>query len=242
MSFLKQSIALPSGRIELDLPDGVHVPSPSTVELAGLLDVQPGERVLELGCGSGLLSIAAARLGARESVAVDIDPLALETTLFNARANGVEDVVTVLEGSWYEAVSDLEQAPFDVIIAVAPQTPAFSDIGPRYGGRYGTDHLFSIIDGAGDHLEPGGGRLWLLVISLADVGAVMNRLRNLFCDVRLLKTSKRFFSREEYEGLARGLFNYLLNLRREGKASFEVCDDGTCHFRNYFIRAANNRL
>jgi len=48
-----------------------------------------GERVLDYGCGSGILAIAAAKLGAAEVDAVDLDPLALKTTGENARANEV---------------------------------------------------------------------------------------------------------------------------------------------------------
>jgi len=48
-----------------------------------------GLRVLDYGCGSGILAIVAAKLGAGEIAAVDIDPQALETTAANASANGV---------------------------------------------------------------------------------------------------------------------------------------------------------
>ncbi|HEX9396964.1 MAG TPA: 50S ribosomal protein L11 methyltransferase [Burkholderiales bacterium] len=48
-----------------------------------------GERVLDYGCGSGILAIAAARLGASLVDATDIDPQAVETTLQNAAANAV---------------------------------------------------------------------------------------------------------------------------------------------------------
>jgi ribosomal protein L11 methyltransferase len=51
--------------------------------------IQGGERVLDYGCGSGILAIAAAKLGASETHAVDIDPQALETTAENARTNRV---------------------------------------------------------------------------------------------------------------------------------------------------------
>ena len=49
-----------------------------------------GEQVLDYGCGSGILAIAAAKLGARRVDAIDIDPLAVEVTRENARANGVQ--------------------------------------------------------------------------------------------------------------------------------------------------------
>ena len=63
----------------------------STRMLLAELDARPptGLDVLDFGCGSGILSVAAARLGARSVTAVDIDPEALEVTEANASANGV---------------------------------------------------------------------------------------------------------------------------------------------------------
>lgn len=49
-----------------------------------------GKRVLDFGCGSGVVAIAAAQAGAKEVVACDIDPLALEATALNASLNDVE--------------------------------------------------------------------------------------------------------------------------------------------------------
>ena len=49
-----------------------------------------GQRVLDYGCGSGILAIGAARFGASPIDAVDIDPAAVQSTLDNAQANGVE--------------------------------------------------------------------------------------------------------------------------------------------------------
>ncbi|AMO22219.1 50S ribosomal protein L11 methyltransferase [Ramlibacter solisilvae] len=49
-----------------------------------------GKRVLDYGCGSGILAIGAARFGAAEIDAVDIDPAAVQATVANAQANGVQ--------------------------------------------------------------------------------------------------------------------------------------------------------
>jgi predicted nicotinamide N-methyase len=61
--------------------------------LAEYLLAQPewvrGKRVLDFGCGSGVVAIAAAKAGAAEVIACDIDPLALVATRCNARLNGV---------------------------------------------------------------------------------------------------------------------------------------------------------
>ncbi|MBN1886594.1 MAG: 50S ribosomal protein L11 methyltransferase [Thermoflexales bacterium] len=61
--------------------------------------VRPGDDVLDLGTGSGILAIAAARLGASRVLALDIDPLAVQAARTNVAANGVEQVVTVEQGS-----------------------------------------------------------------------------------------------------------------------------------------------
>ncbi|MBX3029804.1 MAG: 50S ribosomal protein L11 methyltransferase [Chloroflexi bacterium] len=63
---------------------------------AGLLD---GARALDVGCGSGILAIAAARLGARSVHGVDTDPIAVDATIANARRNRVLRRVTAAQGS-----------------------------------------------------------------------------------------------------------------------------------------------
>jgi ribosomal protein L11 methyltransferase len=57
-----------------------------------------GQHALDLGCGSGILAIGLAKLGAADVLAVDNDPIAVEATLENVRRNGVADV-RVVEGS-----------------------------------------------------------------------------------------------------------------------------------------------
>lgn len=61
--------------------------------------VQPGQDVLDLGSGSGILSIAAAKLGAGRVLSLDNDELAVAATRANAEANGVADKITALHGS-----------------------------------------------------------------------------------------------------------------------------------------------
>ena len=62
----------------------------------GVLD---GARVLDVGCGSGILAIAAVKLGAASAFGVDTDPIAIEATAANARRNAVVRRVRAREGS-----------------------------------------------------------------------------------------------------------------------------------------------
>jgi ribosomal protein L11 methyltransferase len=77
--------------------------------LALLLDLPRGP-LLDVGCGSGVLAVAAARLGFAPVVAVDVDPVAIEATLANAGANGV-----TVEAMLRDAV-DATLPPADVVV------------------------------------------------------------------------------------------------------------------------------
>ncbi|MBI2952944.1 MAG: 50S ribosomal protein L11 methyltransferase [Chloroflexi bacterium] len=61
--------------------------------------VRPGQSVLDLGTGSGILAIVAARLGAREVLALDTDSVAVETARANVALNGLQAIVRVDLGS-----------------------------------------------------------------------------------------------------------------------------------------------
>jgi ribosomal protein L11 methyltransferase len=58
-----------------------------------------GARVLDVGCGSGILAIAAAKLGAASVLGVDVDPIAVEATTANAAANNLSDRIGARDGS-----------------------------------------------------------------------------------------------------------------------------------------------
>ena len=68
-----------------------------------------GERVLDYGCGSGILAIAAARLGAGEVVGTDIDPQAVAASRINGYANAVR--------AQFELPRELPPGPYDVVVA-----------------------------------------------------------------------------------------------------------------------------
>ena len=68
-----------------------------------------GESMLDYGCGSGILAIAAARLGAARVTGTDVDPQAIDASAANARANGV--------GATFVSPAELASGTFDVVVA-----------------------------------------------------------------------------------------------------------------------------
>ena len=99
--------------------------------------VQGGERVLDIGTGSGILAIAALKLGAKEAEGVDIDPMCVRTAGENAQRNGVAERFTVLVGD----LSDKASGVYDIITAnivaaailsLAPAVPALMAPGAKF--------------------------------------------------------------------------------------------------------------
>ncbi|HWI55368.1 MAG TPA: 50S ribosomal protein L11 methyltransferase [Desulfobacteria bacterium] len=126
--------------IELDpgmaFGTGTH---PTTVMCLRALEglINGGETVFDIGTGSGILAIAAAKLGASTVKAVDIDIVAVNSALANVELNGVDDCVEVLAGNLLDKVSgqaDLVIANIvaDVIKLVCPDAVK----AVRSGGKF----------------------------------------------------------------------------------------------------------
>ena len=75
--------------------------------------VKPGDTMLDMGCGSGILSVAGLLLGAGSAVGVDIDALAVKTAVANAEINHVGDKFTGICGN----LADKVTGTFDVVVA-----------------------------------------------------------------------------------------------------------------------------
>lgn len=68
--------------------------------------VKPSSIVFDVGCGSGILSIVAAKLGASQVTAIDFDELCVKITKENAEINGVSDLITVKSGNLLDVIKD----------------------------------------------------------------------------------------------------------------------------------------
>ena len=112
--------------------------------------VKGGERVLDIGTGSGILAIAALKLGAAVAEGVDIDPVAVRTAGENAALNGVADKLTVLVGD----LSDKASGKYDIITANIVAN-AIMSLAPAVPGLMADDAVFiasGIIDSQKDEV------------------------------------------------------------------------------------------
>jgi len=94
--------------------------------------VEPGKAVIDVGCGSGILSIGALKLGASHALAVDIDNAAIISTKENAAANGVLENMETGLGSVSEILAgqfSLKQAPLVLANILAPVIIRLFDAG-----------------------------------------------------------------------------------------------------------------
>lgn len=79
--------------------------------------VKPGDTVYDIGTGSGILSIVAAKLGAKKVIGVDLDPLCVKVANENIKINNVEDIVEIKNGDLLEVIENKADIIVSNIIA-----------------------------------------------------------------------------------------------------------------------------
>lgn len=127
-----------------------------------------GKSVAEVGCGSGILSLAAARAGAERVIALDINPNAAYAATINGRDNGLPQV----RGIASNLMSGLAAKPmFDVIITSPPSFPGEPrDLADRaWHAGPGYRDIAALFDQARQRLLPGG-VVYCLLSSDSDLG------------------------------------------------------------------------
>ena len=176
----------PEIRIEGD-PD-VYPPSDDSILFIQSLDVKEGEKVLEIGCGSGVVSIHCAKNGCKVTCG-DINPKAVALARRNAEANGVQ--MEVFETDVYSNID----GRFDTILFNLPYLPVDEDgllARSWSGGPDGLGPLPDLLRGAPDHLTEDG-RVVVVISSLMDTDALWDLLDNY--SVKTIGELKLFFEK-----------------------------------------------
>ena len=113
-------------RLELETEPGLFSPEHAdrgTLAMLSCAHFEPGMKVLDLGCGCGLVGILAARLcGEGNVILSDVDPLAVEVAARNAARNGVGGVKPAVS----EGFSSIDETGFDLIFSHPPYQSDFS--------------------------------------------------------------------------------------------------------------------
>ena len=168
--------------------ENVYEPAEDSLLFAENLAVDEGERVLDMGTGSGLLGVLAASKGGRV-VAVDVNPYAVRCARDNAALNNVRSNITFLRSDLFTAFS--EAAKFDLILFNAPYLPTEQGEGASWlecawaGGVSGRQVIDRFLDEFTTYMSKGG-RVLLMQSSLSDVEETVRRFREKGLAARVL--------------------------------------------------------
>ena len=172
----------------------VYEPAEDTFLLAENLDIQRKDEVLEIGTGTGLITIYTAQR-TRKVVATDINEhaikCALKNTIFNRTYN-----IELRKGNLFEPV---EGEKFDLILFNTPYLPTSEDeklneeLNAAFdGGIEGRDTIDAFIEQVKDYLNEGG-RVQLVQSSLSDNEKTLTKLEELGFEAEIAASEKCFF-------------------------------------------------
>mgnify|MGYP001230942984 FL=1 len=175
--------------IDIDTADEVYNPSDDSYMLLRIVEVARDQTFLEVGAGTGLIAIHAAKMGAKVT-ATDVNPHAVELTRRNAARNQVR--IQVLQSDLFDKVNGY----FDVIAFNPPYLPSDSSSTSWIerswsGGEKGSEILVSFLEQAWRHLAPGG-RIYMVLSSLTGLTSVLKAAKERY-ESEMLEEQRMFF-------------------------------------------------
>ena len=167
----------------------VYIPSDDSYLLLKCVEVSPGQRLLEMGCGTGLLSLHAAKNGAIVT-AVDTNPNAVECAKRNAARNNLK--IDAIRSDLFDGVD----GNFDVIAFNPPYLPderrSTSWLERSWsGGIEGSEIAVRFLQDAWRHLSPGGS-IYVILSSLGGLTTVLKSARQRY-ESEMLEEKHMFF-------------------------------------------------
>jgi SAM-dependent methyltransferase len=213
-----------TGPFTIEVNPGVFAPSYTSRTLAEALEIQPGDTVIDVGCGSGVLSFVAAKLGAGRVYGVDLSTAAVEVAKRNATLLGLEDRVEFRVGDLFEPVRGIQA---DVVIGdvsgipdeIAEVSGWFPD--GRAGGPTGAELPAAMLESLRDNacLRPGG-LLYLPTGTIQAEGLILEVARRIFGAANLQSLLEREFPLPEVvaksKAVARMMKEGILHLHGRG--------------------------
>lgn len=175
--------------------DGVYEPADDTFMLCANLGISPGDTMLEVGTGCGLVAIVAAKAGA-QVVATDQSDLAVQNAKKNVTLHNIDSLVDVRQGNLFEPIRPAEK--YALLAFNPPYLPGTKDdpaFDPTWtGGEKGYEITEKFIAQCTHYIQADG-RLLLIQSSLSEPDRIQTRLEQLFHTVQLKEEKAFFFER-----------------------------------------------
>ncbi|HEX9891717.1 MAG TPA: 50S ribosomal protein L11 methyltransferase [Actinomycetota bacterium] len=209
-----------TGPFTLHVTPEVFAPTRTSMAVAEALEIESGDTVIDVGCGTGVLSFVAARLGAGRVYGTDISEPSVAVATRNARLLGLTDRTEFRAGTLFEPLDGVEA---DVVIGDVSGIPdEVAEVsgwfpGGFAGGRTGAEVPVAMLEAVGSFLKPGG-RLYLPTATLQDENRVLEAARRVFGRIESI-IEKEFplptlVARSR--ALAKLMADGFLNLRQKG--------------------------
>jgi methylase of polypeptide subunit release factors len=177
------------GPFELKVAPDTFRPTTVSRLVAESMEVTPGSTVIDVGCGSGVLAIIAAKLGAGEVHGVDAAESTVDVGMVNALGQGVADLTHFYRGSVFEPLPEGLEA--DLIIGDISGIPdeiakvsGWFPVGLA-GGPTGAELPIRMLDEVKKFLRKGG-RFLIPTGSLQDESSILEKARSVFSSLREL--------------------------------------------------------
>jgi release factor glutamine methyltransferase len=175
--------------------DGVYEPADDTFMLCDNLGINPGEALLEIGTGCGLVAIVAAKAGA-QIIATDQSEVAVQNANKNVAFHKCTNLIEIRQGDLFDPIRPDEK--FDLLVFNPPYLPGTREdpaFDPAWsGGNKGYEVTERFLEHCKKFLQPNG-RLLLVQSSLSDPEHIKQRLEQLFCTVEVKEEKAFFFER-----------------------------------------------
>ncbi|WP_394334519.1 HemK2/MTQ2 family protein methyltransferase [Methanobrevibacter arboriphilus] len=186
------------GEFNIELENMVYEPSDDSFLLIDNLNINPGEKVLEIGTGSGIVAMYASKV-ADEVVATDINFNAIEIAEKNFLLNNIDNI-NILFGDLFEPLkSEGFNEKFDVILFNTPYLPTENDevleddLNYAFdGGLDGRKIIDPFLNQVKNHLNKNG-RVQLIQSSLSNIEQTLLKLEELGFLVEITASEKFFF-------------------------------------------------
>ncbi len=179
--------------LKFEVDDGVYPPAEDTYLLLDAIELESADSFLEVGCGAGLISMAAAEV-TKSVVAIDISLNAVRNTIGNMKLNSVGERSGVIQSDLLGALA--RDARFSVIAFNPPYLPEDDSVTELdhvfVGGNSGVELTERFILQAIPHLEKKG-RIYIVVSSLADIERISDFMESQGLKVNSIAEAALFF-------------------------------------------------